>query len=316
MCKFATYQNNQMKRRDFIFKGLGAGILTGSALVASPLKKVYGVMSDEQDWDLVAVKGGDPVTMFDKAILSLGGMKKYVKPNQSVVVKPNIGWDTTPERGANTNPQLVARIVEHCLSAGAKIVYVFDHTINEWTRTYSNSGIEKAAKDAGARIVSGSSESYYHEVSIKNGRILKKDKVHELILESDVFINVPILKSHGGSTLTISMKNLMGVMWDRSYWHNNDLHQCIADFASEIKPTLNVVDAYRVMKRNGPRGVSVSDVVELKSLIISEDIVAADAAAAKLFGKEPEQVGHIRIASEMGVGTADLTKLSINRITV
>jgi len=305
-----------MKRRDFIWKGLGAGILTGSALVSDPLKKVYGASPDEQDWDLVAVKGGDPVTMFDKAILSLGGMKKYVKPNQSVVVKPNIGWDTTPERGANTNPQLVARIVEHCLSAGAKTVYVFDHTINEWTRTYSNSGIEKAAKDAGARIVSGSSESYYHEVSIKNGRILKKDKVHELILESDVFINVPILKSHGGSILTISMKNLMGVMWDRSYWHNNDLHQCIADFASEIKPTLNVVDAFRVMKRNGPRGVSVSDVVELKSLIISEDIVAADSAAAKLFGKEPEQVGHIRIANEMGVGTSDLTKLSINRITV
>ena len=254
--------------------------------------------------------------MFDKAILSLGGMKKYVKPNQTVVVKPNIGWDTSAERGANTNPKLVARIVEHCLSAGAKTVYVFDHTINEWTRTYSNSGIEKAAKDAGAKIVSGNSESYYHPVTIKNGKTLKSDKVHELILESDVFINVPILKTHGGTTLTISMKNLMGIMWNRKWWHDNNLHQCIADFASEIKPTLNVVDAYRVMKRNGPRGVSVSDVVEMKSLIISEDIVAADSAAAKLIGKEPGQIGHIRIADEMGVGTSDLTKLSINRITI
>lgn len=305
-----------MKRREFIWKGMGAGILTGSALSLTPYKKIFGSTQSEQTWDLVAVKGGDPVVMFDKAILSLGGMKKYVKPNQTVVVKPNIGWDTSAERGANTNPQLVARIIEHCLSAGAKTVYMFDHTINEWTRTYSNSGIEKAAKDAGAKIVSGNSESYYHPVTIKNGRFLKKDKVHELILESDVFINVPVLKNHGGSTLTISMKNLMGVMWDRSYWHNNDLHQCIADFASEIKPALNVVDAYRVMKRNGPRGVSLSDIVEMKSLIISEDIVAADAAAAKLFGKEPGQVGHIRIANEMGVGTSDLTKLNINRITV
>lgn len=297
-------------------KGIGAGILTGSALSLGSYKKVFGKESGEQTWDLVAVKGGEPGVMFDKAILSMGGMKKYVKPNQTVVVKPNIGWDTNMERGANTNPQLVARIVEHCLSAGAKTVYVFDHTINEWTRTYSNSGIEKAAKDAGAKIVSGNSESYYHPVTIKNGKILKKDKVHELILESDVFINVPILKTHGGSTLTISMKNLMGVMWDRSWWHNNDLHQCIADFASEIKPTLNVVDAYRVMKRNGPRGVSLTDVVEMKSLIISEDMVAADAAAAKLIGKEPEQIGHIRIANEMGVGTSDLTKLAINRITI
>jgi len=305
-----------MKRRDFIWKGLSAGIITGSALAMNPFKKAMGAVQDEQAWDLVAVKGGEPGLMFDKAILSLGGMKRYVKPNQTVVVKPNIGWDTSAERGANTNPQLVARIVEHCLSAGAKTVYLFDHTINEWTRTYSNSGIEKAAKDAGAKIASGNSESYYQPITIKNGRLLKKDKVHELILESDVFINVPILKSHGGTTLTISMKNLMGVMWDRSYWHNNDLQQCIADFASEIKPTLNVVDAYKVMKRNGPRGVSLSDVVEMKSLIISEDIVAADAAAAKLFGKEPEQVGHIRIANEMGVGTSDLTKLSINRITI
>ena len=297
-------------------KGIGAGILTGSELSLGSYKKVFGKESGEQTWDLVAVKGGEPGVMFDKAILSLGGMKKYVKPNQTVVVKPNIGWDTNMESGANTNPQLVARIVEHCLSAGAKTVYVFDHTINEWTRTYSNSGIEKAAKDAGAKIVSGNSESYYHPVTIKNGKILKNGKVHELILESDVFINVPVLKTHGGSTLTISMKNLMGVMWDRRWWHDNDLHQCIADFASEIKPSLNVVDAYRVMKRNGPRGVSLTDVVEMKSLIISEDMVAADAAAAKLIGKEPEQIGHIRIANEMGVGTSDLTKLAINKITI
>jgi len=305
-----------MKRRDFIIKGIGAGVLTGSALTFGSYKKVFGKESGEENWDLVAVKGGEPGIMFDKAILSMGGMKKYVKPNQTVVVKPNIGWDTNMERGANTNPQLVARIVEHCLSAGAKTVYVFDHTINEWTRTYSNSGIEKAAKDAGAKIVSGNSESYYHPVTIKNGKILKKDKVHELILESDVFINVPVLKTHGGTTLTISMKNLMGIMWDRRWWHDNDLHQCIADFASEIKPALNVVDAYRVMKRNGPRGVSLSDVVEMKSLIISEDIVVADAAAAKLMGNEPEQIGYIRIANEMGVGTSDLTKLAINRITI
>jgi len=305
-----------MKRRDFIMKGVGAGLLTGSALTLGSYNKVFGRSPEQQSWDLVAVKGGEPGVMFDKAIAALGGMKQYVKPNQTVVVKPNIGWDTNMERGANTNPQLVARIIEHCLSAGAKTVYVFDHTINEWTRTYSNSGIEKAAKDAGAKIVSGNSESYYHEVVIKNGKVLKKDKVHELILESDVFINVPILKTHGGATLTISMKNLMGVNWDRRFWHDNDLHQCIADFASEIKPTLNVVDAYRVMKRNGPRGVSLSDVVEMKSLIISEDMVAADAAAAKLMGNEPAQIGHIRIANEMGIGTSDLTKLAINRITI
>jgi uncharacterized protein (DUF362 family) len=112
------------------------------------------------------------------------------------------------------------------------------------------------------------------------------------------------------------MKNLMGVVWDRRWWHANNLHQCIADITSVIKPDLNVIDAYRVLKKNGPRGVSVADVVTMKSQIIAEDMVAADSAAAKLFGKDPKQIGHIRIADEMGLGSMDLSELTINRIMI
>ncbi len=117
--------------------------------------------------------------------------------------------------------------------------------------------------------------------------------MHELILESDVFINVPTLKSHGGSTLSVSMKNMMGVVWDREFWHSNDLHQCIADFPTYRTPDLNIVDAFRVLKRNGPRGVSVADVVTMKYQMIGKDIVAVDAASAKVFGIDPKQVKHI-----------------------
>jgi len=252
--------------------------------------------------------------MFDKAIQSFGGMRNFVKQNQTVVIKPNIGWDTSPERAANTNPKLVSQIIKHCFDAGAKDVYVFDHTCDNWTNCYSNSGIEKAAKDAGAKVVSGSSESYYQKVNVEKGKRLKETTVHELILESDVFINVPVLKNHGGAGLTISMKNLMGIVWDRRFWHRNDLHQCIADFASFRKPDLNIIDAYSVMKTNGPRGVSLADVISLKSQIISTDMVAADSAAAKLFGKVPSEIDYIRIADEMKIGTMDLSKLKINRI--
>jgi len=122
------------------------------------------------------------------------------------------------------------------------------------------------------------------------------------------------LKHHSSSMLTIGMKNLMGVVWDRWYWHRNDLHQCIADFASYRKPTLTVVDAYNVMKRNGPRGVSLSDVVPLKSQLVSTDLVAADAAATRLFGAEPSDIRHIKLASQMNLGQIDLKALSINRI--
>lgn len=308
-----------MKRRDFLTKTIGAGLLTGAGLSMGGFDKVFAGstnMNAAASYDLTAVMGGEPDVMFDRAILAMGGIEKYVKKNQTVVVKPNIGWDASPERAANTNPLLVKRIVEHCIKAGAKEVYVFDFSCDNWQKCYSNSGIEKAVKDAGGKMAPANTESYFHPVQIKNGKKLKAAKEHELILSSDVFINVPVLKNHGGATVTIAMKNLMGIIWDRGYWHKNDLHQCIADYVTYRKPTLNVVDAYRVMKKNGPKGVSVEDVISMKSLIISPDIVAADAAATKLFGLEPNSIDHIRIASEMGVGRMDLNKLNINRIKI
>lgn len=313
---------DSMKRRDFIDKTFKAGFLAASAIpltnLAYPVYAGTGVLQKEKflktKYDLVAVKGGEPVPMFDKAIESLGGMKAFVKKNQTVVVKPNIGWDVVPEKAANTNPLLVNRIIRQCFDAGAKDVYVFDHTCDVQNRCYANSGIEKAAKDAGAKVVTGANESYYHEVQIKGAKVLKTAKIHELILESDVFINVPILKHHGSSGLTISMKNLMGIVWDRWFWHQNDLHQCIADCALYRKPDLNIIDAYFVMKKNGPRGISRDDVVEMKSQIVTTDILAGEVAAAKLFGADPDEIPYIKMADELKIGTKDLTKLSINRI--
>jgi uncharacterized protein (DUF362 family) len=308
-----------MKRRDFLTKTIGAGFIAGAGLALGNNDRIFAsgeFLSHGGEYDLTAVLGGEPDVMFDKAIESIGGMQKYVKKGQKVLIKPNIGWDSSPEKAADTNPVLIRRIIEHCFNAGAKEVVVFDNTCDNWQRCYSNSGIEKAVKDAGGKIAPGNNESNYHPVTISKGKKLKDAKEHELVLESDVFINVPVLKVHGGAQLSISMKNLMGIVWDRGYWHRNDLQQCIADFITYRKPTLNIVDAYRAMKKNGPRGGSISDVSLLKSLIISEDIVAADAAAAKLIGFEPRSVDHIRIAADMGLGRLDLEKLKINKIKV
>ncbi len=304
-----------MRRRDFISKSIKAGLVAGAGLSVGSYSQLFPstILPFTSDYDLAAIKGGEPDAMFDDAIKALGGMTRFVKKGQTVVVKPNIGWDVSPERAGNTNPILVNRIIKHCFDAGAKDVYVFDHTCDNWNKSYSNSGIERAVKDAKGKIVSGASESYYQEVTIKQGKKLIKAKVHELILNSDVFINVPILKHHSSADVTIGMKNLMGNVWDRGYWHSNNLHQCIADFTSFRKPDLTVVDAYYVMKKNGPRGVSKDDVVTMKSQIISTDIVAADAAAAKLFGVDPEKIDHIKIAHEMKLGTMNLDKLSIYR---
>jgi uncharacterized protein (DUF362 family) len=308
--------NDAMKRRDFIKRGLGAGVAAGATFVLGDFTQLFaGIPSSPAlPFDMVAVKGGEPEVMFDQAIAAMGGMNAFVKKGQKVVVKPNIGWDVTPDRGGNTNPKLVKRIIEHCLQAGAREVTVFDNTCDTWDKCYANSGIEQAVKDGGGKIVPGNTESYYQYVKVPLGRKLTEAKVHELILGSDVFINVPILKHHSSSRLTIAMKNLMGVVWDRGYWHRNDLHQCIADYATFRRPDLNVVDAYRVMMKNGPRGVSVYDLTLMKQLLISKDMVAADAAATKIFGKEPLDIGYIRIAEEMKTGTTDLQSLNIKRI--
>ncbi|MCX8010363.1 MAG: DUF362 domain-containing protein, partial [Ignavibacteria bacterium] len=230
--------------------------------------------------------------------------------------KPNIGWDVPPERAGNTHPKLVAQIVKRCYEAGAKEVLVFDHTCDNWQKAYRNSGIESAVKNVGGKIVPGNSDTYYQKVTVPNGKSLKETQVHELILEADVFINVPILKNHSSAKLTMGMKNLMGIVWDRRYWHANDLHQCIADFTAYRLPDLNIIDAYYVMKRNGPRGVSTDDVVMMKTQLLSRDIVAVDSAGAKLFGYEPKDIPHIQYASEKKLGRMDLDKLSIKRISV
>jgi len=303
-----------VKRRDFLKSGLLAG-----ATVTLP--GVYGNLfartssTTPPAYDLVAIKGGEPDAMFDEAIKQFGGIKTFVKKNQKVLIKPNIGWDAIPERGANTHPKLVSRVIKHCFDAGAKEVYVFDHTCDDWKRSYTNSGIEKAVKDASGTLVTGNSESMYQEVSIKSGKRLTQAKVHELVLDTDVFINMPILKNHGSTKLSLCMKNMMGVVWDRGYWHKNDLHQCIADYSTySKKPVLNVIDAYYMMKQNGPRGVSTDDVVIMKSQILATDIVAADASAAKMFGMDPVDVSYIKYADAMGVGKMDLSKMNIKRI--
>jgi uncharacterized protein (DUF362 family) len=151
---------------------------------------------------------------------------------------------------------------------------------------------------------------------VPGAKVLKSQRVHKLIIDSDVFINCPILKNHGSATLTIAMKNLMGVVWNRREWHVKDLHQCIADFSAYRKPDLNVVDAFRAMKQNGPRGKSLNDVVDLGAQLISKDMVTIDAAAAKLLSKTPQSIRYIRFAHEMGIGRMDLEKLNIKRISI
>lgn len=306
-----------MKRRDFIKKSVlytSLSVAFGAAL--GRIQKAFGQRPAGRTPDLVAVRGGDIVTMYRRAMREMGGMQSFVRRGQRVVVKPNMAWDVTPERAANTNPELVGAIVRDCIAAGASRVFVLDHTVDQWQRAYETSGIEKAAREAGALVVPANLERDYRNVQIQGARRLQTTKIHHHILEADVFINVPVLKHHASTTVTIAMKNLMGIVWDRRFFHRNDLHQCIADICLYRAPDLNIVDAYLVMTRNGPRGVSEADLAQKRSLVVSKDIVATDAASTLIFGAQPSDVGHIRIGAEMNIGEIDLEKLNISRIAL
>ena len=294
----------------------GMDILTQTFAGSASAATVSGVNAK---YDLVAVLGGEPEVMFRKAIAEMGGMGNFIKKGDKVVVKPNIGWDKTPDLAANTNPKLVEEIIRQCFKAGAKEVVVFDHTCDDWRKCYKNSGIEAAAKADGAKVVPADQGSYYKKVSLPNGKKLTQTMIHESIVNSDKWINVPVLKNHGGAQLNISMKNYMGIVWDIGFFNANDLQQCIADVCTyEKRPVLNVVDAYRMMKTSGPRGKNESDVVLTKGLFLSQDIVAVDTAAANFFNQVREmplsKVSHLAKAQELKVGTMNLDALKIKRI--
>ena len=312
-----------MKRREFFKKGAVAtaafSVLSFEQLQASLINNEVNV--EHALPDMVAVMGGEPDVMLNKALAALGGLKKFIKKGQHVVIKPNIGWDRIPQRAANTNPVLVGALVKKCLEAGASNVTVFDHTCDNWQKCYQTSGIAEAVKAAGGIMAPGNDESYYKEVNLPQGVNLKKAKIHESLLNADVWINVPVLKNHGGAKMSIAMKNYMGIVWDRQFFHANDLQQCIADICTwNKKPVLNIIDGYRVMRQNGPQGKSENDVSLLKTLIIAADIIAADTAAVQFFNQVEKMpltdVGHIGKGEELKLGTTDLKSLKIERIKI
>ena len=300
-----------MKRRDFLKTSMVAGAALSLKFEGLQAALSNRTLTVEEAPDLVAVMGGEPEAMLDKALETLGGIGNYVKKGQKVVIKPNIGWDRTPELAGNTNPDLIKALVKKCLGAGAEKVTVFDHTCDNWQKCYASSGIADAVKEAGGVIVPANDEQYYKEVSIPGGVTLKKAKIHEALLEADVWFNVPILKNHGGAKLSCAMKNMMGIVWDRRYFHQQDLQQCIADICTwQKKPALHIVDAYRMMFQNGPQGRSAADVATLKSLIVSPNIIAADTASLALFNQvkklDMAAVTHITKGEALHLGSTDL----------
>ncbi|MEW5944618.1 MAG: DUF362 domain-containing protein [bacterium] len=261
-------------------------------------------------------RGTDPRALTLSAVRAAGGIEKLVRKGDRVVIKPNMSWDRAPRQAATTNPDVVAALVELSLGAGAASVLVVDRPCNEARRTYEHSGVARAAERAGARVPLPD-ERRFVVIPIPDARVLKTCPVNRDVLEADVFINVPIVKHHGYTRLTIGLKNLMGCAGgDRGFWHRDNLHQRIADIALALPADLTVVDAFRVLTAHGPQGGHPDDVREVGAVAAAADPVAADAFGASLLGADPRGVDHIRIAHEMGLGEIDLSALTVEDFSV
>jgi uncharacterized protein (DUF362 family) len=249
----------------------------------------------------------------ERAVTALGGMSAFVKHGDVVVVKPNIVHALPPQYAVTTDPTVVATLVRLALAAGAKQVLVMDNPAGGLPQdTYAASGIAAAAAAAGGTMQI-MSDSGYKDYVIP-GHLLKVHPLYQAIADADVLINVPIAKQHGSTGLTLAGKNMMGATSDRGRMHRVGLSQSIAELNAALRPDLSVIDAMRILVRNGPSGGSMRDVNVKDTIIAAADWVAADAYATRLFGKTPADVPYIKAAADMGLGSTDLPATRVRHV--
>ena len=303
-----------MHRRDFLKYMAALGLAAGVDHRLVLPEEVWAMAPNQVPEALVAKKQGtNHAQLTGEVIQALGGMKQFVHPGEVVVVKPNMAWDRTPEMAANANPVVVRQVVELCLEAGAKQVKVLDHSCDDARKAYVASGIKaavEAIKDPRA-VVEYVDERRFTELSIEKAKNLKKWFFYKDILEADRFINIPVAKQHSESRLTMCLKNMMGAIGGWRGRIHVGLHQNIADMNLILRPDLHVLDATRILLRNGPKGGDVKD-VEVKNLLFAGvDPVALDAMGAGLFGLKPEDLGYIVKSHQAGRGEMDLAKIKV-----
>ncbi len=310
--------SKRMTRRQFI-KGAATAAALPHLLSLGPSFQTPLVQAATGEADLVIAKNGSPAQLLQAALAPLGGIGRFVKKGQRVVIKANVAWARTPDQACTNNPDLFAALIKMCYDAGAKHVVAWDHTSDNYQFTFSRSKLKETAQKAGADLLSGHGRNVYKLIDVPKGRKLKKVEINKDILESEVFINFPIPKQHYATELTLGMKNFIGIVWDMEQFHKIDLHQCIADINTVRKPDLVVMDAIRILTTNGPKGPGKT--ADIGEVIASTDIVAADSYAAAFF-KNPktgnpfkaEEIKFVKHAYDMGLGEIDLSKVRMKRV--
>lgn len=278
------------------------------ALIAG-LNRKFTVPQDSTLPEMAIVQGSTgPRELVQRAVQDIGGIRHFISRGDVVVVKPNIGWDRTPEQAANTNPEIVAEVVRLCQEAGAARVIVTDVSCNEPRRCFQRSGIAEAARVQGAQVILPE-ERKFREVDLR-GEVLRVWPVFEPFLSADKMINIPIAKHHSLTGATLGMKNWYGILGGQRHRLHQRIHESLADLADFMRPTLTILDAYRVLIRNGPTGGNLADVALKHTVIAATDPVALDAYAAKAYWDlDWHTLRYLKLANERGLGKLDFDHL-------
>jgi len=312
-----------LSRRDF----LTHSARIGGALALTQMGGFSPFAAETPPAMAIAKWAGDPIAdadsttlasmavkLTEQALDAVGGMGRFVKKGDVVWIKPNMAWDRPPELAGNTNPDVVATLVKLCLNAGAKTVKVGDNPCDAAQKAYATSGIEAAAKNAGAEVIY-LDENRFRKMAL-NGEYLAEWEVYPEIVETDLVINCPIAKHHGITQATLCMKNYMGVVGGRrNAWHQA-LPACLTDITRFMKPQLCVLDAVRILTGNGPQSSQLQDVARKDTVAVSADILALESFGVELLGNRPEARDIVAKAAAAGLGNPDYKALNPRELAV
>jgi len=309
----------KISRRQFIgrFAGLAVGSLAVPGLVRAAAEAA--TTSSPGLPDILVVKNGPPAEMVRKVIDRFGGIGSFVKKGAKVVLKPNMTWALPPGQSGNTHPEIAKVLAELVMKAEPKEVIALDNPLRKGA--FEISGVQAALEAVeGVKVLKTEREEFYRKVNIPRGKVIKEPIfVSKDILDADVIFNLPNAKSHGSTVVTFGLKNWMGVIYDRQYFHREGLHECIAELATLVKPSLVIVDATRIMPWGGPNNQNPAASRQLDMLIAGKDQLAVDAYCVGISEWQnrrwkPQEITQLRYAAELGVGRIDVEKLKVEAI--
>lgn len=293
-------------------------IKTGSAVAAGAALNSSNLLAQGSK-PTVAVSKGKPKEIVKKAVDALGGIKKFVKQGDRVVIKANMGFPNPPDWSTTSHPEVVKSIAQLCLDAGAQRVILIDNPLRDAQMCKEKNGIEAAIKDMkGVVLAMLKEEKFYKPTQVPKAKQLKSVAVAKEVLRANCLINLPTAKSHSATGVSLGIKNLMGLVWDRTAYHEKmELNQAIAEQLYVMKPNLTIVDCVYALLTNGPAGPGKTE--ELNTVVASTDPVAADSytvGIARWYNREfkGSQVKHIKIANELGFGEIDVAKMNIKEV--